>query len=149
MLTILSHCSKFFKKERVPSILVFARPYSRTGNYFYECLSFKITSNITMCQTLLILIKCTEKFIGSIKQENTPVILLVLNQWFPTFWVQSPGILFNKQIWSHVATKLSEIYHFGNFSGPTCTFFKSWYGDRSGWLGTSVLNDHLYNIQRD
>ena len=32
-----------------------------------------------------------------------------IEQWFPTFWVLSPGILFNKQCWSHVASKLSEI----------------------------------------
>ena len=34
-----------------------------------------------------------------------------LTQWFPTFWVLSPSILFCKQFWSHVASKLSEIYH--------------------------------------
>ena len=60
-------------------------------------------------------------------------------QWFPTFWFLSPGILFHKQCWSHVASQLSEIYHCGNFSGPTWTFFKSRYRDRSQWLGTSAL----------
>ena len=64
-----------------------------------------------------------------------------IEQRFPTFWVLSPGILFYEQFWSHVASKLSEIYHFGNFSGPTWTFFKSRYRDRSRWLGTSGL-DH-------
>ena len=47
----------------------------------------------------------------------------------------------NKQCWSHVATKLSKIYHFGSFSGPTWTLFKSWYRDRSRCLGTSDLNN--------
>ena len=67
-------------------------------------------------------------------------IRLALHQWFPTFWVLSPGILFYEQFWSHVASKLSEIYHFGNFSGPAWTFFKSRYRDRSRWLGTSALH---------
>ena len=62
-----------------------------------------------------------------------------LNQWFPTFWVLSPGILFYKQFWSHAASQLSEIYHFGNFSGPAWTFFK--YRYRSRWLGTSDLKN--------
>ena len=65
----------------------------------------------------------------------------LLHQRFPTFWVSSPGILFYKQCWSHVASKLSEIYHFGNFSGPTWTSFKS------RWLGTSVL-DHTVTRTR-
>ena len=64
-----------------------------------------------------------------------------LEEWFPTFWVPSPGILFYEQCWSHVASKLSEVYHFGNFSGPTWTFFKSRYRYRSRWLGTSGLED--------
>ena len=70
-------------------------------------------------------------------EEQSPLLdIYVLNQWFPTFWVLSPGILFYKQFWSHVAPKLSEIYHFGNFFGPAWTFFKP------RWLGTSVLNHH-------
>ena len=68
-------------------------------------------------------------------------LFVFLTQRFPTFWVLSPSILFYKQFWSHVTSKLSEKYHFGNFSGPAWTFFKFWYWDRSRWLGTSVLTD--------
>ena len=66
----------------------------------------------------------------------------LLKQWFPTFWVLSPGILFYKQFWSHVASKLSEICHFVNFSGPAWTFFLS------RWLGTSVLKNRSFARQK-
>ena len=78
--------------------------------------------------------------------NSGPSTLFALGQWFPTFWVLSPGILFYKQFWSHVASKLSEIYHFVNFSGPAWTFFKSRYRDRSQWLGTSGLKHHIQII---
>ena len=72
--------------------------------------------------------------------------LYPLTQWFPTFWVLSPGILFYKQCWSHVASKLREICYFGNFSGPTWTFFKSRYWDQSRLLGTSALTHSFYIV---
>ena len=33
-----------------------------------------------------------------------------LNQWWPTFWVLSPGVVVYLHFWSHVPPKLSQIY---------------------------------------